>query len=387
MPVSKELAERCLTTLYRIITSRPEALTDDAINVLSGLVRQEPRKCLIIIKSYIDRMDDLENPWGVISILNEKINHFIKSEIGPQYVSLLFHLFETYQDLKENQLDFYISEFIGYLQDKKIKDQTLVCIYRFLTYLCTDIELDDETTALHLSKKNVQKSVCNLLLHVNVELGPKTIKQLSSIKVHTAAYALLKFAISRNDHSNLVNYGYWLEDNQISAALKLRLFLAVLLDRKCRAKFSLLPQTVDYLSMLIDSKEGEVLKMISTCVRRLVSKDSLENFQRVNFFSKYWNTVLELNDKNVISAGIMCIDKLVKSGYLQDINVIIPTMKDVINLGGGVGEQAIKIIANCSQYPECIPTLKKNRFPKYFQKLKKTHHFTKECAQFEKNIQ
>ncbi|OHT03667.1 hypothetical protein TRFO_28855 [Tritrichomonas foetus] len=393
MPVSKNLLDKCLTTLYRMATSNPEAITEDIANILSRLVPQAPKKCLVIIRSYIDRIDDIGDPWSVISVLNQQMNSFITSEVAVQYISLIYYLFENIAELKENQLEYYETEFIRCLSNRRVKDDALNAIYRFLAQLSDSLDLNDETTALHLSKPAVQKSVINLLLHCNVLLGPNTLSKLSTIKLHSAAYVILKFSLPadkskphESDHSNMVKYPCWLENNQITPALKMRLFLAVLLDKKCRSRLAQLPQTTAYLNFLVETKNGEVMKMISTCVRRLISEESLHNFQESGFFQNYWNTVMEINDQNVTNAAIMCIDKLVKVGFLDDLNIILPTMKKVINFGGGIAEQAIKIVSSSSRFQECVPVLKKHGFPKYFAKLKETRNFTKECRMFEKNI-
>lgn len=393
----QKFIENCFTTLYRLIKNDPAKIDDAIIEVFQQFITHDPHKSFILISNYYGKyVEDIhqyiENPYTMIGLLISYFDCFIVSDISSEFIKLLIYI--TLND--EVVTEFFINNgfldaVVNSLSMKKIKDETLSYIYHLLLILSYQnsqkAEIKDTIIASHLKKDIVKKNVLNFLLVSKAKIGPKTVKALSNINLHRSLYILFQFALSKGDHTSLVESSDWLVNKiyQTNPVLQMRIFLALLADDNCRERLSRLPQTVTYLLDLVKIGTDELLKLTSTCVRRLIFPDSLDIFQKNHFFKKYWE-VIKSYDHSIRNPCIMSIDKLVETGYIEDLNDILSDMTIIINSDDSVSAgQAIKIIAKASAHPECKHVLRK--YKKYFNKLKETGDFQKECQMFQKNIQ
>lgn len=397
----KKFIDNCFITLYRLIKNDPEKVDGEIIEVFEQFIPYDPNKSFILISNYYDKYEEdidnnkiIEHPESMIMLLINYFDYFIVSDVSYPFIKLLIYIALNNEKMASQFIgNGLLDNVIGCLSLKKINDvnkqETLSLIYQLLTIISikneSKIEIKDTTIAAHLKKDIVKKNVLNFLLISKIKIGPKTVKILSNINLHRSLYILYQFALSDNDHSSMVESSDWLinEIYQTNLVLQMKIFLAVLSDDRCQEKLSRLPQTVQYLLDLVKIKTEELLKLTSTCVRRLMFPSSLDNFQKKHFFKKFWNAIKD--DQSVRGPCIMSIDKLVETGYIDDLNDILADMTNVINASDSSSVQAIKIIANASVYPECRHTLRK--YKKYFNRLSENANFQNECRIFQKNIQ
>lgn len=393
---NKEFIDDCFNTLYRLVKSSPAKIDRPIIDVFQQFIPHDPVKSFIILNNYYDQYcdvnQDIQDPYYMLELLFLQFRYFIVSNISINFMKLVIYIYlnEESKFTRECTTDEFIQNIINSLSNKKVNYETLCLLYQLLTilnmnnfYKIEKIDIDDSIISSHLGDNNVKKDVLNFLFICSIKLGPKTVNKLSGLNHSLPFYILLQFARSKNDHTSLVVSSNWLVKNPKKIILQMRIFLALLIDTKCRKKLSRLRLTMEYLQFLVDKKLEGILKLTSTCARRLIYPESLDNFQKSHFFPKYWEAIKTL-DQSSLSSCIMSIDKLVETGYIDDLNDILSDMSFVINSDGPSSAQAIKIISKASKYPQCKPSLKK--YIKYFAKLKETGDFQNEIQFFEKNI-
>lgn len=387
----QEFIDTCFTTLYRLIKNDPNKVDDNIINAFCQFIPDFPHKSFVLISNYyIKTLEEfIDDPYNMISLLIDYFDYFIVSDISIEFIKLLIYITLNDEELTNFLIDNgFLDSVIKSLSNKKINDETLSFIYQLLLILSyqypqsKEIEIKDNIIASHLKKPIASKNILNFLLVSKAKIGPKTVNSLSAINLHRSLYVLLQFASSKNDHSSLVDGSDWLV-NQTNPLLQLKIFLTLLADDDCREKLSRLPQTITYLLDLVKKDSNEYLKLTSTCVRRLLNPQSLDNFQKNHFFEKYWKMIK--THQSIWSPCIMSIDMLVRTGYISDLNGILSELTKIINSNDSSASQAIKIIANASKYPKCKQILRK--YKKYFNKLKDTGNFNEECQMFQENIQ
>lgn len=395
----KHFLNQCFTSLYYLTKDDIKKVSKEIEAIFPTLISTNPAKALTILSFFCVQDWDSRDFWEIVLNLVKLIRVFVTNRsCGSKYVQFMGFLLETDQELGRAFIDHHLKKYVLASLSLKIPDDNVIRqLYQLLMLIEAKIkefeiiEEDDDDNkpedaviANHLEKKSIQNDVISYLLTCNIPLGVKTIETLSKIKSKNAGYVLLNFALCPIDHSSLTESLLWIESKRISPEIQIRLFLAVLKDKSTRPSLSQSSQVLNFLCRLIETNNKEIYKMLSTCVRRLVNENSLEHFQSCHFFKKYWTSVMEMNESGVVDASIMCIDKLAETGYIADLNDVIPTLKQVINSYQQSAEQAIKILATCSQYPECRDALLKYR--KYFAKLRETNDFDEECGQFEQNI-
>lgn len=361
-----KLLDLSLNILHPIFESNPEVFQVDFAPVLSIVLNKRLEKGLVLISLFAKAFNRIKDPWNVLDLLIKFELVFLKSDIGDEYLSVLFFLCFNFSNFKQSRIGACRKIFVHFLNSS---DKTAVQMaYKAICALYDDLyEIPVDRVTQDLSDSDLSFSAMSVLLRMKtVPPSRELISQLLRMAElsQEATLLLLKIVKDSNEAAKLMlQKTQWMTKELPTAAETLRLVLGVMKFQNTRAYISSVPELPKFLLLLVNSQDKVCLVCLgSICKRLQFSQELLDEVLRLRFFEYLFKAVDSMDDIIITQLSLNLITQFARVGYSKEYLSLGERLRECINSGDErLAKSALGALCALSNHGPCAKLFKNMR--------------------------
>ena len=330
-----KLLDASLNVLHPIFEAAPEVFQVDFAPVLSLILNKKLEKGLILISLFAKAFNRIKDPWGVLDLLIKFELVFLKSDIGDEYLSVLFFLCFNFSNFKHSRISACRKIFVHFLNSSD-KDAVQMA-YKAICTLYDDLyEIPLERVEQDLGDSDLAFPAISVLLRMRKVAPHKELVQrllkLAEVS-EEATLLLLKILKDSADAAKIMlQKTDWLAKELPTPAETLRLVLAMMKFKNVRSYLSSVPQIPAFLAMLVNSQDKVCLVCLGSVCKRLdFTQESIQALLRLHFFENLFNDVDTMHDDIITQLSMNVVTQFARIGYTKEYLQLGDRLRDYVN--------------------------------------------------------
>ena len=358
--VSAEIAIFSLDLIAAAFKQRPQYANESFFYQLIFLENYYPSEVLLLYKILIESNQQLQP--SMIQFIISRAMIYSKTNVTHKYISLLYLLIKTYQNIYNQYKQIILSIFISFSLTKDINNALIS--YKILGNLFEEsIQFNLPVILYHLQFKQLIDPICSILLRFNT-LPPSLLiskKLILASKISKkASLLLLKYVDLSIETSNVFLYDLTWTSIPIPTVEEILKIIFILFKyQQMRPILSKKEEFCISLRLIFQSKNVIILSSFSSILKSIQPDNQLILFyQSRGVFHDYFNISLQINDNNVLTSIISLIDLIIRIVYIPELKLVIPRFYQCIIQREPLAAYCANLLAILSSFPETFKIMK-----------------------------
>ena len=349
----------------------PKLINNDHCTTISILFEKNPEKLLILHSYYVKQLLQITNPWPILDNLFSMQKFLVFTNFGYLYLSIFHFLIKKYSVYAKERSTHIRGIFLTFLESKD--PMTLNSAYNGLADLYGDVVgIDFTRITNHLNDNLIWESVISFLLRLTrIKPSLELLKALlnRTQESHKPWIIILQIAKSKHGDQFLIDNTIWFNNIETNLSDILRVFLVLFKNNLNRNKLTELPQYINLINTLINSKDVRNHSTVTSIIRRSpLSSNYINNLSSSGILKNYINFSIEIGNQKIYTNFLALFDSLSRVSYVSDYLLLIQPLIDLLS-SELHANSSITVIVSLSFYPECSIEFKQKGLCQYFKNL------------------
>lgn len=341
--------------------------------LLRKLILARPNQILQIFALYVSHFDECDDPTGVADLILLYAEVFADPLCAPLYIEIFHFLIQKPNYNTRMPTLMRILYALARRDDKTVARAALQAVchlyepqydkligYEEILKYLKDDEMADITVSflLRLPTLPPSRSLCAAMVE-RAKKDPRCTKLLMSFASQNL-----------NNLSILVYNTTWMNFELPTLMDTFTLFLAVFKYPQSREQIREAAELPAFLMKCSESRNEFIISALPSVLKRTnANQEFINKLSESGFMKSYLSYVLDSDDVNVISNGLIVIDMLARVGYCDDMRDALPQVRKVLARSDEATTRAITILVTLSYFPKYHDKLRELKLDVYFERL------------------
>lgn len=358
--------------LYLLFDYSPQSFQVNFTQQMSLLIRKNPEKALTLISLFAKSFNKINDPWSFLDLLFQHSEIFLRSNVGSEYVSVLFFLnfsFSTFAEEKKGQSRQILVRFLS-SSDKHAVNMT----YRAICNLFDDFfKIPLDIMAKDLIDPDMNLLAISVMLRMkdsdlipnkrtNVNLTEIVCPLLKIAEAHEEATLLLLRYLKHTEAAKIVlRNSLCLTKNLPTFQDTLKIFISLMTHSSLRSSIAEIEVLPEFFTSLIKSDKIQCMVSLQSLITRLnLKKKIFRNLIEHKFFSILLNSFGSYNDDRVTISNLTIMTYFATNvGESTEYLIFSDCLKTLIwSKNQNISLASFKCLYAMSFYPQCASRYK-----------------------------
>lgn len=359
---SDRLFDASMEVLLRLFRTDPALFQDNYQDEMSYVITKSPKKAVVLLATFCQAFDRLDNAWGLLDLLIKKSQIFMKSDASREFVSTLFYLCSNYPKYNEARLHHCIEIFKqGIAHDDP--DTVSACYNACCTFWSHSIEIDMERLVLHLRTPSIAESAVPVLLMIRHI--PRTAPLVEALlecaeKFVEACFALIRVAVKEEGAVLILRDPSWISRKLPTESHTLRLFLTIFYHNAFRQKLLELSETAVMFVNMSKTRTVSAIATIAAIIKHgEVTPSIIANLSKGNAFTSIFQTAVEIGEESVMKSALEIVGVCAQIDFVDEYETIIDLIPEILEIGTKLDSTVVAVMAILSRYETSAVQMRK----------------------------
>lgn len=387
--MNDQLFEVSTDILLLLFRESPEVFQDYQTQ-MNHIITKSPRRAIILLATFCNAFDDLDNAWTLVDLMIRKSHFFLKSEAAQEFIATLFCLCSNHEKYREARLQHCLDVFI---QGTVMSDPRVVsaCYNSLAAFWNHSIKVDIDTLIGHLKNEETAEAAVQIPLRMkHIPRRADLVEALLECAQYyvEACFCLVRIAVKEEGAVLILKNPSWISRGMPTFAYTLRLFLTVFYHNTFRQALLGLHQTATLVISLCSERESSYFANISSIIRCVdLTPELVMGFSKRKVFEAVFRAALAKGDEVCGKSILEIVGVCAQVAHAPDYRMVIESIPTIIEAHPKLELTVMPVLTILSMYDDYVDMIKDLKLDRMFvEKFSGDANYEKYASTFLENM-